>query len=338
MVLALRNESTAQSAKSVELTSTPIAASGPLQISRLEPNVLPIDYIDLEVGDEKTTAFHFFKATQKAFRKHGLPGDPWANAVQFKDEILKTKFTKQLPVKATYRFTLRDAVPDDLMIVIERPDLYQITCNGQPVTASKEWWLDRAFIKIPIATHARNGANDVTISTNDFGIYNEIEPAYLLGSFALEPAPKGFVVTAPKPIALGSWQEQGLPLYSHGVSYAQNFNVDDANSSYSVQLGKWHGSVARVLVNNKQVGIIGWAPWNCDITSALKQGENKVEVVVIGTLKNTLGPHHSGTKRGSAWPAMFQAGPDQGPPPGKNYDTIDYGLFEPFQLLKGSAH
>jgi hypothetical protein len=36
--------------------------------------------------------------------------------------------------------------------------------------------------------------------------------------------------------------------------------------------------------------------------------------------------------RGSAWPASFQKAPENGPPAGSTYDTIDYGLFEPFTL------
>jgi hypothetical protein len=59
-----------------------------------------------------------------------------------------------------------------------------------------------------------------------------------------------------------------------------------------------------------------------------------VEVVVIGTLKNTLGPHHAGTGVGSAWPGMFHQGPAQGPPPGNAYHTLSYGLFEPFVLKR----
>jgi hypothetical protein len=64
----------------------------------------------------------------------------------------------------------------------------------------------------------------------------------------------------------------------------------------------------------------------------IKRGKNTVEVVVIGTLKNTLGPHHAGKGLGSAWPGMFQQGPETGPPAGKDYHTVDYGLFEPFVL------
>ena len=66
------------------------------------------------------------------------------------------------------------------------------------------------------------------------------------------------------------------------------------------------------------------------------QGANTVEVVVIGTLKNTLGPHHGKNALGSAWPKMFQTGPKGGLPPGATYDSVGYGLFAPFVLQQTS--
>ena len=71
------------------------------------------------------------------------------------------------------------------------------------------------------------------------------------------------------------------------------------------------------------------------MTKQIKRGGNSVEVVVIGTLKNTLGPHHGNTTLGAAWPSQFQRGPAEGPPPGEQYSTVGYGLFEPF-LLKNT--
>ena len=102
---------------------------------------------------------------------------------------------------------------------------------------------------------------------------------------------------------------------------------------YRVELKGWFGSVAKVIVNGQLAGYIGYRPWECDVTKWIKPGRNTVEVVIIGTLKNTLGPHHAGELRGAAWPHMFQKGPKTGPPPGSQYDTIDYGLFEPFNLI-----
>jgi len=73
------------------------------------------------------------------------------------------------------------------------------------------------------------------------------------------------------------------------------------------------------------------------VTKSLRSGDNSIEVVVIGTLKNTLGPHHGNPAPGSAWPGMFQRGPEDGPPPGSQYSTLGYGLFEPFALKRISA-
>lgn len=85
-------------------------------------------------------------------------------------------------------------------------------------------------------------------------------------------------------------------------------------------------------VNGKSAGYITAPPWECDVSSRIRRGENNVEVVVVGTLKNTLGPHHGKQPLGSAWPGMFQRGPNPGPPPGAEYSTVSYGLFEPFEL------
>jgi len=91
--------------------------------------------------------------------------------------------------------------------------------------------------------------------------------------------------------------------------------------------------VVKVTVNGHSTGHIVSPPWRCDATPWVLPGRNVIEVKVVGTPKNTLGPHHAGPLRGAAWPHMFQQGPDTGPPPGRRYDTIGYGLFEPFELI-----
>ncbi|MBE7558991.1 hypothetical protein HS125_08605 [bacterium] len=70
-----------------------------------------------------------------------------------------------------------------------------------------------------------------------------------------------------------------------------------------------------------------------DISEQVKPGDNEVSVLVYGSLKNLLGPHHAGKVRGSAWPNMFQRAPESGQPPGSAYDVLAYGLMEDFNLL-----
>jgi len=203
------------------------------------------------------------------------------------------------------------------------------------VDAKKEsWWLDKSFGKIDITQTAKVGENTVTIKASPFTIYHELEPAYVLGTFRLRSADSGFVILGdPEPtLGLGSWKEQGHPFYAAGVSYRQKFDIEVPTGRYIVELGKWYGSVVEITVNRAHAGYIVYQPWQRDVTDLIKPGTNTIEVVVIGTLKNTLGPHHAGAVLGSAWPGMFQKAPQTGPPPGKEYHTIDYGLFEPFVL------
>ncbi|MCP5525507.1 MAG: hypothetical protein H7A47_01705 [Verrucomicrobiales bacterium] len=504
-------------------------AASPLTITRLEPNVLTLDYVDVRVGEESRASLYFYDANRWVWQKHGLERNPWDSAVQFKDELIARAFPGDSGFGLSYRFTIEGAVPPDLAIVIERPDLYQITCNGQPVSArAGDWWLDKAFGRIALAAAAREGANEVHLEARPFTVFHEIEPAYVLGDFALDACEHGFVIRPPAPVELqaaqpvvvhainpdgrmwlsggigyapdaegrliedrepsvlfdfgkptdlagiriwnyceghvrdltargakdlqvwgfpdrpeeaprmdlgrfelprangparpvtlpikaqsirrvafdirsnhagvtypatgappdngfvglaevqflsaagqpvngvsvagrsgelpghqrtaahlldgsgltterAGWREQGLPFYAGTVSYHQAFEVTDASGRFVVRLPEWLGSVARVRVNAATAGRIIAPPWECDVSGFIRPGSNRIDVEVVGTLKNTLGPHHGSPGLGSAWPGMFQRGPNPGPPPGAEYSLVGYGLFEPFVLERRPA-
>ena len=328
-----------------------IEAKDDLRVAPLADNVLTLDYVDVTAGGETRKGLYFYKASQFAFAKNGMPRNPWDSCVQFKDELITKTFAPDSGIEATYRFTIEGRVPAQLSIVIERPDLYTITCNGEPVWAREgRWWLDKSFGAIDLAGAAKVGENAVTIKASPFTIYHELESAYVLGAFTLKPVESGFVIVGdPGPegrgasgpaMKLGSWKAQGYPFYAAGVSYSRSFDVAQPAGQYVVQLDKWYGSVAEVLVNGTPVGCIVSQPWQCDVTKAIQAGLDAqrrstpvtIDVRIIGTLKNTLGPHHAGTGLGSAWPGMFQQGPETGPPAGDSYHTVDYGLFTPFAL------
>ncbi|MFB3905851.1 MAG: glycosyl hydrolase [Acidobacteriota bacterium] len=321
------------------LTSVPVPASGAMSIKRTGPNVLILDYLDLEVGGQKLTSSYFYPAGQLLFTKNGFDRNPWDSAVQFRDELISKAIPPNDGFVARYRFTIEGEVPDDLALVVERPDLYLISCNGHTIKpAQGQWWLDRAFGKMSISSAARVGPNEVVLRAAQFSIYHELEAAYLLGSFRLKAALQGFVVTPDTELQPGPWNGQGMPFYSHGVVYSSRFNVEKAAAGYEVRLPYWYGSVAKVSVNGREAGPIAAPPHSLDVTGHIKPGTNYVEVLVVGTLKNTLGPHHGKPALGTAWPAMFAKGPQPGPPPGHEYSTVGYGLFQSFQLVELSVH
>ncbi len=323
----------AASPLAADAPATRLAPAGPLAIRRMEPNVLTLDYLDVTAGGETKKNVYCYPACQFAFKQNGVPQNPWDSAVQFRDELITKKFPPESGCQATYRFTIEGDVPRPLHVVVERPDLYAVTCNGKPLVPEKgSWWLDKSFGRIDITAAAKTGANEVTIRARPFTMYHELAAVYVLGDFGLKAAGAGFTIATATPLKLGKWNEQGLPLYSAAVAYQQKFDLPQPSGHYTVRLPAWYGSVAEVFVNDRSAGYIGFAPWQCDVTKHVTAGVNTIEVRVIGTLKNTLGPHHAGKVAGIAGPWLFHTAPEAGPPPGKEYDTIGYGLFEPFVL------
>jgi hypothetical protein len=504
-------------------TVTLLGATGVPEARRLGPNVLTLDYVDVTAGGETRNDQYFYAANAFVWKQNGMARNPWDSAVQFKDELISKTFPAGSGFEATYRFTIEGEVPADLGLVIERPDLYTITCNGRPVEIPKgpgNWWLDRSFLRLPIAGASRTGGNEVTLKATPFTMMHELESAYLLGDFSLKPASRGFVITRTEPVrmartegvvthgnnpdatmwlsggigfgegvedrspqvtldlgalvdlrtirvwnyneanvrdltsrgvarmaviggpiagesgsvrlgefplaqadgraaafqdlavtppgkvrfvslkplanhrgvtfpALGSppdngfvglsevvfldgegreirgvrvsgksgelasmrrtadrlvdgsglstrtglgWNDQGMPFYAEGVVYRYAFQVTERGGKFVLSLPNWYGAVAKVEVNGRESGWIWAPPWECDVTREVRQGANSVEVTVIGTLKNTLGPHHGNHALGSAWPGMFQNAPATGQPAGSRYSNVAYGMFEPAVL------
>ncbi|MHC4585175.1 MAG: glycosyl hydrolase [Planctomycetota bacterium] len=312
-----------------------VRPAGQLITKRVDLNVLTVDYVDITAGGESKKDLYVYQANQFAFRKNGMERNPWDSAVQFRDELITKKFEADSGFEVTYHFTIEQNIPNPLCIVIERADLYTIKCNGKEVSSPKgSWWLDKAFGKINITTAARVGENAVTIKASPMTIYHEIESAYVLGNFALKAEDSGFTIVPEVSLKPGPWNQQGLPFYAAGVSYKQRFRISQPSGRYFVSMPDWYGSVAEVLVNGKSAGYIYHQPWECDVTESISAGVNNIEVVVIGTLKNTLGPHHGKPSLGTAWPSMFHRAPSPGPPPGRQYHNVGYGLLKSFELLK----
>lgn len=164
-------------------------------------------------------------------------------------------------------------------------------------------------------------------------ILAEIEPVYLVGDFGLISQGHGFRMGPPRDMDIGPWKDQEAPYYSEAVAYTKAFEAE-ANQTYKVKLNEWNGTMARVKVNGEQKGIIGWPPYELDITQWVDDGENnKVTVEVVGSLKNLLGPHHGDITEGLTSPWSFFNAPEH-QPAGDKYDLHDYGLLEDFEVLK----
>ena len=314
-----------------------LSASAPLTVKPDGSNILAIDFCDLVVGNEIFRDQHVFDAADKAYKYHGFSANPWNTSVQYKDNIVRRDTFSTGGFKATYRFTVAgDFDMSGMQAVVERPNLYTITINGQEIKPEPgKWFIDRDFGVLPIGKNVRKGANELTLTLSPMKIHAELEAVFILGDFIVQPAAKGFVINPPNGmLTAGSWKTQGFPFYNGAVSYSKTFNITNPSGNYQVSLGDWTGTVAAVNINGQQAGIIGFEPYSLNVSKLIKQGVNTVEVKIIGSNKNLLGPFHNNPRPGLVSPGNFRN--VRFYPAGSDYQQLDYGLMSDFSLEEGT--
>ncbi|SDK66740.1 hypothetical protein SAMN04487898_110131 [Pedobacter sp. ok626] len=318
-----------------------LVKTNPAKVIRPAENSLMIDFCDLELKRPDTAYrdLHVGVASNTAFKHFGFKdgvGNPWNNRTQFKNKIVdRDTFSVGTGYTATYHFELAGNVNlKHCRAVVEQPGLWQsVSVNGVKINALKgEWWLDRSFGVFEIGKYLKPGKNSLALSVSPMRVYAEIEPVYILGDFNLVPAAKGWKLVPPQALGFGPWNKQGLPLYGQGIKYVKKFQVQKAGMEYILRLKKWNGTVAAVKVNGVLAGIISSEPNELKISPYLKKGDNRIEVEVIGSLKNLLGPHHNMPLPGLVDPGKWYNVKVY--PSGNDYQTYSYGLEEDFELLR----
>ena len=313
---------------------TAVNASSPLTAKPDGNNILTIDFCDLQLNTEIFRDLHVYDAADKAYKHHGFnDGNPWNTAVQYKEDIVRRDTFTTGGFKAVYRFTVvGDFDMSDMQAAVERPYLYKVTINGKEVKPEAgKWFLDRDIGVFAIGSAVKKGVNELAIELSPMKVHAEIEPAYILGNFTVQPADKGFTIHPPaETFTAGSWKAQGRPFYNGVVTYAKTFDIANPEHRYQVHLGDWKGTVAAVSVNGQQAGIIGFEPYRLDVSKFIKQGVNTVEVKIVGSNKNLLGPFHNNPAPGMVSPWHFRNVKTY--PAGCAYHQLDYGLMNDFDL------
>jgi hypothetical protein len=227
------------------------------------------------------------------------------------------------PVTLQFIFEVGD-VPSSLRVVIEDADRYEIAVNGQPVRyAGLPYWIDRSFHPVDVTGLVQRGTNVVELAT-DFravpqprfvlaGLFEklegvELESIYLIGDFAVtgqlspaEPRPRclrfspGFRIAAEQQTAAGDLVSAGYPFYVGRIALSEIVSLEAPQEGERAVLelpAIDAAALVVVRVNGREAGAIMWPPYEIDVTSLVKEGENEIEVELVSTLRNLLGPHH----------------------------------------------
>ena len=305
-----------------------------IEVEPLRPNALNLDFCHIHVGEAQAQDLFYKEANSWLWRQFGMP-DPWETAVQFRSDIVRRDTFSTGDIWVEYPFHL-DAGAEDcaLQAIVERPDVWQVLVNDTPLADWKaDTLLDSRCGVFSLDGLVHQGQNCLTLHLPKMSIMAELGPVMLTGRFALKPARRGFTLApAPDALVLGSWAEQGYPMYAWDVSYRTDYDLEKADGhAYLLRMGRWNGTVAQVFVNGRRAGIVMGQTDELDLTSLLQPGRNAVEVRVIGSLKNLYGPHY-GPASGLMSPWSWSGVGEQWP--GSAYDVIPYGLMASFELVE----
>ena len=319
-----------------------VDGDGVMQVRRESDNILMVNYLDLHTSGSEKKEVYFMDALNGLFNENGIEmGNPWQHKIQYKKKYLAldSLFDSSSGFEASYHFdinsNLSPAAMGSIRAVVERPNLWQVSINGHEVSKQEnEYWIDKDFPLFAIGEFLKKGRNTITLKAPRMHILAEVMPIYILGDFLVVPGEKGFEIADGDLNGLGSWREAGLPFYSQKVAYSQTFRLQESdNSSYKVRLKNWNGSMAEVVINGKTAGVIAWQPDELDVSSFLKEGENEVVVKVYGSLKNTFGFFYNSNDSWIFGPHSWNEAPDK-IPAASDYFLMDYGLYEPFELVR----
>ena len=320
-------------------TETPVNETVETNVQQEADNVLVLDFVDLKGRKLNLKETYFMKAMHALYDSSGFKmGNPWQHKIQYKQDYMALDtFKTGSGFEVTYRFNI--AANADLKslsgldIVAERPEIWDLYLNGVKLSKSDKWWIDREFFRFRVGANLKTGANTITLKAEKMSVHAEIMPAYLVGTFRLNPLKQGFEVTNGTLNTIGSWKSQGFPFYSQKVLYTQKYKTLQNGKPYKVRLNRWNGTMAVVLLNGTKVGLITDPPYELELPFALKADENAVEVEVIGSLKNTFGFFYkSSAGKWIIGPGDWDVAPGRLPAL-SDYFLLDYGLFEPFSLI-----
>lgn len=282
------------------------------------------------------------------------------------------RLERPVEIRLDFRFQVKQRPEGELFLVLECPEKYDVLLNGQTVSNQPQgYYRDKALGMLPLDGRLREGENLLQLKTlfrqtpevyenlkksllfesekNKLSYLDEIEAVYLVGNFGLETSNGCFqqlerravrynggfaLMPAPQTVSEGSLVEQGFPFFNGRMVLGQTVYLSqDRPEPLSLRFSRRCTNAVKVWVNGVLAGTVLWRPYEVELTPWLQPGENRLEIELIGNLRNLLGPHHS--KTGELYgvgPSSFFQRSDvwchgENPDWQEGYCFADYGIY-----------
>jgi hypothetical protein len=250
--------------------------------------------------------------------------------IKLMDTLLAMRKSCDIELKFDIEIDMNLQNNKEFYLVLEMAEEFHIEVNGETVQYKNiGWWKDTSFKKVDIKDYLKSGQNEIILKRVFFqsekvyevlfgeNVYEteinkltydvELESIYLIGDFGVVSKSEyrqadrsaifteGPFIITDKPLIVsdGSLIQQGFCFFAGNIALSQVINVDkDNNKKLIVDFGTPEAVMMKVLVNDRVVSNLLWAPFTADITDYVKEGENKLTIQLYGSNRNLLGPHH----------------------------------------------
>jgi hypothetical protein len=298
------------------------------KVRRNMPNVLTLDKCRWNFeGEEKSEGMEVWKAQYQirdilGMRQVHLNGGEqryrWIHSPHCNDGR-----------RVTFEFSFQSEYTiEQVDVLIERAVDYTIKLNNQPVASvSDGWYLDKSFDKVRLP-EINVGKNILTL-TCAYKNSMEVEDIYLLGDFAVSI--DRILVPETGRVCVGDWTKQGYLHYAGSLAYLYelDWNVK-RGQEVELRIPDFVATTVCVKVNSHVFNIPWKAVSSVRITHCLQEGQNEIEVEVISSPRNMLGPFHLAEgKPENTHDESFRA---SGIRAIEGYNVHPYGLYSPPKL------
>ncbi len=305
---------------------------GPVtRFKRSDPNVLTLDFCQYRFkGEEWSEVLPVWKAQLEVRRRLGMR-DIHINGIEQRWRwVYQPHPNDDTPVEFRFTFKVKDIPRTPISLVVENAEDFEILFNGKSISNKPiGWYLDRSFDRIELPT-PKIGENELIL----FCLYKnrmEIEECYIIGDFGIDVLTRE-IIKEPERIHFGDWCLQGYPHYAGSISYIEEVDINlEENERMFLRLGNHSAITTAIWVNGKLAGHI---PWKCadglDITPFVVRGKNLIEIEVVGSPRNMLGPlHQKSGKRAWTDSRSFRT---EGEEFTTDYILMPLGLFDQVKL------
>ena len=254
---------------------------------------------------------------------------PEIAVINLQNKVLELQ--KSCSVEMKFTFVIAETIDySNVKICMENPEKYQIWVNGQPYDfLDCGMFVDHAIRASKLGENLHVGVNAIQLKCQftqspelyfaklTLGVHEsvlnrltydtELESIYLTGRFGVQMLEDytlgeqkclhgGRTFRLGKPIGevdISDITHQGYWFFAGKMTLSQKIMVFvEENQRYMVSFEHLNAPAVQIYVNDIFVKNLIFSPFEVDVTEFLKDGENKISVVMLSGNRNLLGPHH----------------------------------------------